>query len=256
MTATILDQIVAEVRKEVARRKQKSPDLSDRLTKIVDFEGALRRARRPAIIAEIKPKSPSGGELKVAVRPEKQARAYVEGGADAISVLTERSFFGGDPEHLVAVRQEFEAVPLLRKDFILDRFQVEEAYAYEADAVLLMVSVLGPRLGEMLDAVKEQKLQALVEVHDEKELDVAVKAGATLLGVNNRDMASLEVDLGVTERLAPKVPDSAFLVSESGVERPGDVKRLLKAGADGVLVGTSLMKAKDPAALLRSLKSA
>lgn len=253
MTGTILDQIVAEVRKEVARRKKKNPNLSDRLTKIVDFEGALRRARRPALIAEIKPKSPSGGELS-AVRPERQARAYVDGGADAISVLTERSFFGGDPEHLVAVRQEFEAVPLLRKDFLLDPFQVEEAYAYEADAVLLMVSVLGSRLGEMLDAVKEQKLQALVEVHDGKELDIALKAGATLVGVNNRDMRTLEVDLGTTERLAQKVPDPVFLVSESGVERPEDVKRVVKVGADAVLVGTALMKAKDPAALLRSLR--
>jgi indole-3-glycerol phosphate synthase len=254
MTGTVLDQIVAEVRKEVARRKRKDPDLSDRLTKIVDFEAALRRARTPALIAEIKPKSPSGGELKPGVRPERQAKAYVEGGADAISVLTEPKFFGGDPEHLVAVRQEFESVPLLRKDFLLDPFQVEEAYAYEADAVLLMVSVLGPRLGEMLDAVKEQKLQALVEVHDERELDAALKAGATLVGVNNRNMRTLEVDLGVTERLAERVPDSVFLVSESGVERPEDVKRAVKAGADGILVGTALMKAKDPAALLRSLR--
>ncbi len=254
MAGTVLDQIVAEVRKEVARRKRKAPDLSDRLTKIVDFEGALRRARRPALIAEIKPKSPSGGELRPGVRPERQAKAYVEGGADAISVLTERAFFGGDPEHLVAVRQEFESVPLLRKDFLLDPFQVEEAYAYEADAVLLMVSVLGPRLGEMLDAVKEQKLQALVEVHDEKELEIALLAGATMVGANNRDMRTLQVDLGATERLAKKVPDPVFLVSESGVERPEDVKRVAKAGADGVLVGTALMKAKDPAALLRSLR--
>lgn len=253
MTKTLLDQIVAEVRKEVARRKKKRPDLSDRLTKIVDFEGRLRRARRPALIAEIKPKSPTGGVFRPAP-PRRQAKAYVEGGADAISVLTEPKFFGGDPENLVAVRQEFESVPLLRKDFILDPFQVEEAYAYEADAVLLMVSVLGPRLGEMLDAVKEQKLQALVEVHDERELDAALKAGATMVGVNNRDMRTLEVDLGVTERLAGQVPDSVFLVSESGVERPEDVKRVVDAGADGILVGTALMKARDPAALLRELR--
>lgn len=254
MAGTVLDRILADVRREVARRKRKYPDLSDRLTKVLDFEATLRRAKRPALIAEIKPRSPSGGDLGVAVRPERQARLYLEGGADAISVLTEPVHFGGDPEHLVAVRQEFDAVPLLRKDFILDPYQVEEAYGYEADAVLLMVSVLGEKTGEFLDHAREAGLQALVECHDERELDTAAKAGATLVGINNRNMATLAVDLAVTERLAPKVPDGAFLVSESGVERPEDVRRLVRAGAHGVLVGTAAMKAKDPAAFLRSLR--
>ncbi|MBI4362679.1 MAG: indole-3-glycerol-phosphate synthase [Euryarchaeota archaeon] len=249
----MLDQILPRVRKEVARRKKRDPDLSTRLTPIQDFRKAIEQSRtRPALIAEIKPRSPSEGAFATGLTVAARAREYKTGGASAISILTEPHFFGGHLENLVQARQEV-ALPLLQKDFILDPLQLEEAYAYEADAVLLMVSVLGEKTGEFLDTARAHGLQALVEVHNEQELDTARSAGATLIGINNRDMKSLQVDLATTLRLAPRIPPGALLVCESGIKTREDVRRVVQAGARAVLVGTTLMKTTRPSEILRGL---
>src|SRR5690606_29482739 len=172
--------------------------------------------------------------------------------------LTDAPFFQGSLEDLAMVAELAHADPtprpVLRKDFLLDPYQVVEARAYGADAVLLIVAVLGgAALPEMLDAVHAQGMQALVEVHDEAELDVALAAGARIIGINNRDLRNFTVDLGTTERLAPRIPRDRVIVAESGIHGPGDVRRLAAAGAHAVLVGESLMVAADRQAALRGL---
>lgn len=217
-----------------------------------DFAAALRRGG-PTVIAEIKRASPSKGDLRPDLDPADLARAYERGGAAALSVLTEEPHFRGSLDDLRRARAAC-ALPVLRKDFLLQEWEVVEARAAGADAVLLIVAALPPdRLLAMLDAASEQGLAALVEVHDEAELDVALGAGARIVGINNRDLRSFRVDLEITRRLVPRIPEGVIRVSESGIGRPEDLRNL--GSVEAVLVGESLVTSPDPEAALRTLRS-
>jgi len=216
-----------------------------------DFRAALA-APGLSIIAELKRRSPSGGALKLAADAGATAAAYHAAGARALSVLTEPEHFGGALEDLRLARRA-APVPALRKDFIVDPYQIAESRLAGADAVLLIVAALGVRTAEYLGLAAAAGLDALVEVHDEAELDVALDAGAEIVGINNRNLTDLSVDLGVFERLAARIPAGVIKVAESGVETRADAERMRRAGADALLIGTALMKAADPAAKLREL---
>ena len=222
-----------------------------------DFAGALRGPNL-AVIAEMKQRTPSMGVLSEDYRPADIAHAYADGGAAAISVLTHMAGFGGRIEHLRAVRAATD-LPMLRKDFVTDPYEVAEARACGADAVLLIAAAFAPerRVAELAGLRARAGalgLDALVEVHDEVELEAALAAGADLVGVNNRDLRSFEVDLATTERIAALVPEGVVLVAESGIHTPGDVARLEAAGADAFLVGEALMREADLGAALRKLR--
>jgi indole-3-glycerol phosphate synthase len=217
------------------------------------FRAALTATERVALIAEVKKASPSAGLIRADFDPVALACAYQRGGAAAVSVLTDRQFFQGDPAFLSRIR-EAVAVPLLRKDFILDEVQVMESRALGADACLLIVAALQPdRLQTLMDAVRTLGMDALVEVHDEHEMSVALDAGADLIGINNRDLRTFKVSLETTERLAPLVPDGVVLVAESGIRTRADVERLKAGGIAAVLVGETLMRAEDVEAATRAL---
>ncbi len=208
-----------------------------------------------SVIAEFKRRSPSRGEFSHELEPVAQARDYQRGGASAVSVLTEPAFFGGSNSDLIAIRESV-TLPVLRKDFIIDPRQIWEARLIGADAVLLIVAALEhDRLAVLIDTADEAGLAALVEVHDEWELAAALGAGATIVGVNNRNLDSFDVDLGTAERLAPLLDGVQIRVAESGINTPGDAKRMRAAGYDAVLVGESLVRSPDAASLIRSLKA-
>jgi indole-3-glycerol phosphate synthase len=209
------------------------------------FGEALRMGGEVALLAEIKPRSPSAGVIREGGDPVEIATCYERGGAAALSVLTDGRYFGGSLGALHAVREAVD-LPVLRKDFVIDPLQVEEARAAGADAVLLIVAALeDAALRELHDLVSALGMDALVEVHDERELDRALDVGAGLIGVNNRDLRTFRTDLAVTERLASRVPREAVLVGESGVRSREDVTRLGAAGVDAVLVGEALMRQAD-----------
>ena len=258
----ILARLVTEARQDMQRRRalvtQDDLERAIRAHTPKDFVGALRRPGL-AVIAEMKQRTPSMGVLAEDYRPAHLARVYTQGGAAAISVLTHMASFGGRPEHVQAARIATE-LPILRKDFVTDPYEVGEARAAGADAVLLIVAALDqPRLAELLRAALSRGIAALVEVHDENEVNevnVAVEAGAQVIGVNNRDLVTFKVDLGLTERLRRLIPADVLLVSESGIHTAEDARRMREAGADAVLVGESLMRAEDPAARIRELASA
>ncbi|MHC4789073.1 MAG: indole-3-glycerol phosphate synthase TrpC [Planctomycetota bacterium] len=217
------------------------------------FRQALAAAPAVALIAEIKRASPSAGVIREDFDPVSIAQAYRRGGAACISVLTDRQFFQGDPAFLTRVRGAVE-LPLLRKDFILDEAQVLEARCIGADAYLLIVAALEEaRLGELIEAGRALGMDALVEVHDEREMEIALSAGSKLIGINNRDLRTFEVSLEVTERLAPRAPQEALLVAESGIKGRADVERLAACGVEAVLVGETLMRAPDVEAAARGL---
>jgi len=233
---------------------------SDRLEQAVaaytpkDFLGALRQPHL-AVIAEMKQRTPSMGVLTGDYRPADLAHAYADGGAAAISVLTHMAGFGGRPEHIRQVRAATD-VPILRKDFVTDPFEVAEARACGADAVLLIVGAFEPSLlRELIAVTKSRGLAALVEVHDERETAAALEAGAQAVGVNHRNLRDFSVDLGLTERLRTLVPKEVVLVAESGIRGPEDARRMREAGADAILVGELLMRSADPAAEIRGLTS-
>jgi indole-3-glycerol phosphate synthase len=255
----LLARLVAESEAETEARRAKVPvsDLEEKAAayRPRDFEAALRRPGL-AVIAEMKRRTPSMGTLSDDYRPAELARAYTRGGAAALSVLTQEASFGGSLADLEAARASSE-LPILRKDFITDPHQVLEARAAGADAVLLIVAALdGPRLKDLLAAVHDRGLSALVEVHDEREAETAVGAGARLIGVNHRDLTTFEIDLGLTERLRPHLPPGVLLVAESGIRGAADARRMREAGAAAVLVGELLMRAADPAPCIRELASA
>jgi indole-3-glycerol phosphate synthase len=255
----LLGRLVTEAKQDMQRRRALiTPDDLERAIHAYtpkDFTGALRRPGL-AVIAEMKQRTPSMGVLAEDYRPTELARIYTEGGAAAISVLTHMASFGGRPEHVQAARLATH-LPILRKDFVTDPYEVGEARAAGADAVLLIVAALDRhRLAELLSVTRSRGLAALVEVHDESEVDTAVHAGARVIGVNNRDLRTFNVDLGLTERLRNVIPSDVVLVSESGIHTPEDARRMRDAGADAILVGESLMRAEDPAARIRELASA
>ncbi len=201
----------------------------------------------------VKGASPSAGTIRAAFDPAGIARAYAASGAAAISVLTDARFFHGADEHLSAVRRGV-AVPVLRKDFVLDPYQVFEARALGADAILLIVAILSPAAVEDLQALAaELGMAALVEAHTEPELEYALAARAPLVGINNRNLDTLETSLAVTRRLRPRVPSGVVVVGESGIEDRADVEEMAHLGMDAVLVGTALMRSHDPAARVREL---
>src|SRR5947208_3012584 len=217
-----------------------------------DFLGALRRPAL-AVIAEMKQRTPSMGVLAEDYHPADIAHAYSEGGAAAISVLTHMPRFGGRPEHIRMVRAATR-LPILRKDFVTDPYEVAEARACGADAVLLIVAALEPvQLRDLVALTKSRGIAALVEVHDEDETAAALEAGAQAIGVNHRNLRDFSVDLGLTERLRKLVPKSVVLVAESGIHTPADARRMREAGADAILVGEALMRSADPAAQIRAL---
>jgi indole-3-glycerol phosphate synthase len=220
------------------------------------FRAALATAKGPAIIAEIKRASPSVGIIVPHLDPAEIARAYQAAGADAISVLTEADHFLGDLAYLDVARDAAN-LPILRKDFLSTRYEVVQSAAYGADAILAIVAGLSDaRLSEMFEEARRYDLDVLVEVHTEAELRRALGLGATLLGINNRNLRTFETDLAVTEELLPLVPPNTVVISESGVRSQDDVRRLVAQGARGVLVGESLMRSDDKGEAIRALKGA
>jgi len=226
------------------------------------FAAALRRAdARLAVISEIKRRSPSAGEIRAGISAPEQAARYQQAGADAISVLTDQKYFGGTLEDLRTVAASFAtrppAVPCLRKDFFVHPLQVLEARAAGASAILIIVRALtDEEIQALRDAAATAGLDALYEIHTEAELDRAVGHGATIIGVNNRDLAIFRTDLGLSERLIPRFPAGVTAVSESGIFTAADAHRVRQAGAHAILVGEALMRATDPAALLRDFRAA
>jgi indole-3-glycerol phosphate synthase len=257
---SILDDILAHKAMELADAKARVPPdemeraAAKRREPVRELRRALVDGESPAVIAEIKRRSPSRGELRPDFDPVACARCYAEAGAAALSVLTDRHFFGGELAFLEAIRAEV-ALPILRKDFLIDPYQVDESHARGADAVLLIVAALGAsRLQALLDRARKRGLGALVEVHDESELEIALAAGASLVGVNHRDLRTFEIDLGLTTRLAPRVPPEALLVAESGIFTHDHIEQLRSAGAQAFLVGESLMREPQLGPALRSLR--
>jgi len=217
------------------------------------FRDALAASDGVALIAEVKRASPSAGVIRADFDPAGIARAYEEGGARALSVLTDREFFQGAPEHLREARVA-AALPVLRKDFILEEIQLLESRAWGADAVLLIVAALdAAQLRALMAGARALGMDALVEVHSDEELAVALDAGADIVGINNRDLRSFEVDLGTACALAPRAADGALVVAESGIRAPADVERLKASGVRAILVGETLMRADDIAAATRLL---
>jgi len=257
-TTTVLETIVARTRERVAERRRARPLEGVRAAAGAapvrrPFMEALARPGRINVIAEHKRRSPSRGPIREDLAPAQVARAYERGGAIALSVLTDEDFFGGRLEHLVEARAA-TALPALRKDFVIDAYQVWEARAAGADAVLLIVAVLSDvELEALLAEAGTAGLDALVEVHDREELDDALAAGARVVGVNNRDLKTLAVSLETAISLAPRIPDEVVAVAESGIKTGADVRRLREAGYDAFLVGEHLMSAKDPGAALQAL---
>ena len=252
----LLNRLVLEARQDLQRRRHLiAPDqleLAVAAYKPKDFIAALR-APGLRVIAEMKQRTPTMGVLADSYSPADLAHAYSEGGAAAISVLTHMAGFGGRPEHLRAVRAA-TALPILRKDFVTDPFEIAEARACGADAVLLIVAALEPaQLKDLVAVARSRGIAALVEAHDEEEARRAVEAGAQAVGVNHRDLRTFTVDLGLTERLRKAVPLEIALVAESGIHSAEDARRMHEAGADAILVGEELMRAPDPAARIREL---
>ncbi len=260
--ASIIDEILEHKRVEVEAAKARvSPArMSARATSMEAatrrFRAALAAGEPPVVIAELKRRSPSRGELRPDFDPTRCAKDFAEAGAAALSVLTDSRYFGGHLDYLQRVRAEVE-LPLLRKDFTIDAYQIDEARVAGADAVLLIASALSAeQLCEFLERARSLFLDCLVEVHDEAELDRALSAGADLIGVNNRNLVTFDVDLATTERLARCLPGErdVLLVAESGILTPGDILRLSRAGAGAFLVGESLMRQSDVGRALRQLR--
>jgi indole-3-glycerol phosphate synthase len=261
---SILDRILAKKREEVAALKAKSPyDRTFAMPRAARLGRRVKRSlvaalRRPAgapvrVLAEFKRASPSAGAIRPDAEPAVIAREYAEAGAAAISVLTDREFFAGDLEFIGECKRVTK-LPILRKDFLIDPEQVNEAMMYGADAVLLIVAALpGAELATMLQAARDQHLEALVEAHSLAEAERALAAGATLLGVNHRDLHTFAIDMTLTEQIAKRVPADVVVVAESGIKTRDDVRRLGDAGAHAVLVGEHLMRAPSPGAALREL---
>jgi indole-3-glycerol phosphate synthase len=254
----ILDQILANKYLEVAQRRMTVPieQLREQVlaqTPPRDFLGALQQAERSALIAECKKASPSKGLLRPEYDPAQLARLYAENGAAALSVLTDEKFFQGSLDDLSAAH-EAAGLPALRKDFIVDDYQVYEARAAGADAVLLIVAALRlDQLRELHQLINELGMTTLVEVHDEAEVETALQIAPKLLGVNNRNLHDFTVDLQTTARLRKCIPANIALVAESGIHTADDVARVRDMGVDAILVGEALVTASDVGAKVREL---
>ncbi|MGH3450046.1 MAG: indole-3-glycerol phosphate synthase TrpC [Haloechinothrix sp.] len=257
---SVLDDIVAGVREDLAEREAVLPfdELKQKAAKAAEPRNAMAALREPGIgvIAEVKRRSPSKGDLAHIVDAASLAADYADAGARVISVLTEQRRFGGSLADLDAVRAAVD-VPLLRKDFIVSPYQVHEARLHGADVVLLIVAALEQNaLVSLLDRVESLGMTALVEVHNAEECDRALEAGVEVIGINARNLHTLEVDRDVFGRLAPGMPAGVLKIAESGVRGPGDLMTYAGAGADAVLVGEGLVAADDPKAALVQLVTA
>jgi indole-3-glycerol phosphate synthase len=258
--SNILDKIVAEKKLEVAKLRPQAGQLKQAAATrkdFRDFAGALRRDDGAALIAEVKKASPSAGVIVKDFDAIQIARNYEDGGASALSVLTDEKFFQGRIEYLQQIRDAVR-LPLLRKDFIIDELQIHEATACGADAILLIVAILNDaQLKGFRELASQLQLASLVEVHDEVELDRALASGAEIIGVNNRDLRDFSVSLATTEKLATKLKRGMCgkhtLVAESGIHARADVERVTKAGANAILVGESLMRSGDIAGKVKEL---
>ena len=254
---TILDEIVAHKHKEIEHQKHfvslesiksKARDSAD----LRDFSGALK-STGPSVIAEIKRASPSRGLIREDFEPAEIAKSYEQCGADCLSVLTDERFFQGSSAALTAAREVVD-LPVLRKDFIVDEYQIYETRAMPADCVLLIEATLGrQQLKDYFSLATSLGLCVLVEVHDESELSQAIDIKASLVGINNRNLKTFETDLEVTERLAPLAPNGTLLVSESGIHTRADITRIQRCGVSAFLVGEAFMRKKDPGRALREL---
>lgn len=256
----ILDKIVAatKIRVEALKEQTDIIALEKRLIEVSParpFAASLKHADRLGLIAEIKKASPSRGLIAPDFDPEKQASIYGNSLADCLSVLTEPDFFQGHLDHL-ATAKAVANKPVIRKDFIIDQIQIAEARMAGADCILLIVSILSDwEIRLFKTAAKRYGMDALVEVHNEKETQRAIANGCKFIGINNRDLQTFDVDLGVTERLRKLIPDDCLVVSESGVFNKEDARRLRDAGADALLVGESLMKSGDAPSAINELLS-
>lgn len=257
---SVLDEILAGVREDVERRQEQVPmerirELAAAMPPPRDAYAALRRPG-VGVIAEVKRSSPSKGQLAEIADPAELAGEYAAGGARCISVLTEGRWFGGSLADLAAVRAAVD-IPVLRKDFVVSSYQIHEARAHGADLVLLIVAALEQNvLVGLLERIESLGMTALVEVHDEEEADRALAAGAQVIGVNARNLRTLEVDRSVFERIAPGLPNSVVKIAESGVRGPHDLIRYASAGADAVLVGEGLVTQKSPREAVAELVNA
>ena len=253
----MLDKIIAQKRQEIEQRKK--------ITTMTYLQERIARQKPPLdialtlkgdhirLIAEVKQASPSRGMLSPNLNPIELAQTYAEGGAAAISVLTEANYFMGNIEHLSAIR-EVVGLPLLRKDFIFDPYQVYESRAYGADALLLIAAVLNQeQLKELVSLSHNLGLRCLVEVHNTGEVERAVLSGAKIIGINNRDLNTFTVDITTTCRLRPLIPQERIVVSESGIKSKRDIEKLGKWGVDAVLVGEALVTAGDVMAKMKEL---
>jgi indole-3-glycerol phosphate synthase len=255
----MLDRIIGRKREEVEHRKKVVPTtyLRERIVRqkpVVDLALALK-GDRTRLIAEVKQASPSQGVLRPNLNPAELALTYAENGAAAISVLTEANYFMGSIEHLTAIRGAV-GVPLLRKDFIFDPYQVYESRAYGADALLLIAAILSQeQLRELVSLSHGLGLRSLVEVHNEGEIERAVFSESEIIGINNRDLNTFAVDMNATRRLRPLIPEGRIVVSESGVKSKQDIRKLKKWGVNAVLVGEALVTAGDVRAKMKELLS-
>lgn len=254
----LLEEILAHKRLEIEQARAQVPlEQMHRQAKEApapaDFSGVMERPGRIHLIAEIKRASPSAGSISPSLSAADCARLYKRAGADALSVLTDGRYFGGSLEDLRQAKATAR-LPTLRKDFFLDAYQVYEARAAGADAILLITRILTPpRIQELLNEARRLRMCAVVEVHDERDLEAALQTDARLIGINNRNLETLEVEVETTLRLVPQVPGDRVIISESGISEPEQVRRLREAGVSAILVGHSILQSPDPEQKIRQL---